>query len=558
MQYLKQSTAKTLRFGPFLDDTDGKTAETGLTISQADIRLSKNGGAFAQSNDSSGATHDENGWYYLQLDTTDTNTLGPLTVAIHESGALPVWREFMIVTSNWYDTMFSTDQLDVNVTNIEGSDPTDQINAACDTALADYDGPTNAEMEARTLAAASYFDPAADTVANVTTVGTLTGHTAQTGDNYARLGAPAGASVSADIAAVKAETADIVADTNELQGDDVPGLIAALNDVSTAEVNAEVDTALAEIHLDHLLAATYDPASKPGAADALLNELVESDGGVSRFTANALEEAPTGGSAPTAGEIADAVWDEAAGDHVGAGTFGQQCGTDIDAILTDTAEIGAAGAGLTGVPWNSDWDAEVQSEVQDAIEVNKLDHLVAVADADDPVNDSILAKLAASDGDWSGFDNSTDSLEAVRDNQAGADTGAIADAVWDEARSGHTTAGTFGETLGTVESNIDNLDAAISGLNDLSAAEVNAQVDTALSDINLDHLLAVADADDVVNDSVIAKLAASDGDWSGFDKGTDALEAIRDNQAGADASAIADAVWDEAKSGHTAAGSYQR
>jgi hypothetical protein len=62
-----------------------------------------------------------------------------------------------------------------------------------------------------------------------------------------------------------------------------------------AQVNAEVDTALADIHLDHLLAADYDPAAKPGVATALLNELVESDAGVSRFTANALEQAPVGG-----------------------------------------------------------------------------------------------------------------------------------------------------------------------------------------------------------------------------------------------------------------------
>ena len=45
------------------------------------------------------------------------------------------------------------------------------------------------------------------------TVTTLTGHTAQTGDNYARLGAPAGASMSADIAAAKADTAAILVDT---------------------------------------------------------------------------------------------------------------------------------------------------------------------------------------------------------------------------------------------------------------------------------------------------------------------------------------------------------
>ena len=31
------------------------------------------------------------------------------------------------------------------------------INAECDTAIADYDGPTNAEMEARTRPTADYF-----------------------------------------------------------------------------------------------------------------------------------------------------------------------------------------------------------------------------------------------------------------------------------------------------------------------------------------------------------------------------------------------------------------
>lgn len=44
-------------------------------------------------------------------------------------------------------------------------------------------------------------------------VGTAATSTAQTGDTYARLGAPAGASVSADVAAVKSETAAIVSDT---------------------------------------------------------------------------------------------------------------------------------------------------------------------------------------------------------------------------------------------------------------------------------------------------------------------------------------------------------
>jgi len=63
-------------------------------------------------------------------------------------------------------------------------------------------------------------------------------------------------------------------------------------DGAQAAIDEAVDGSIETYHLDHLLAATYDPASKPGAADALLNEMVENDSGVSRLTANALEQAP--------------------------------------------------------------------------------------------------------------------------------------------------------------------------------------------------------------------------------------------------------------------------
>lgn len=52
----------------------------------------------------------------------------------------------------------------VDVGLIEGSDATDAINAEADTALTDYDPPTKAEIDARTLVAANYFDPSNDTV----------------------------------------------------------------------------------------------------------------------------------------------------------------------------------------------------------------------------------------------------------------------------------------------------------------------------------------------------------------------------------------------------------
>ena len=80
----------------------------------------------------------------------------------------------------------------------------------------------------------------------------------------AKLGTPA-ADISADVAAVKAETALIVADTNELQTDDIPGLIAALNDISAAQVNAECDTAIS----DAALATAAALAIVDAVADAI-------------------------------------------------------------------------------------------------------------------------------------------------------------------------------------------------------------------------------------------------------------------------------------------------
>jgi hypothetical protein len=95
--WLKQSTAIEIKLGPFVDSTDNVTPETALTISQADVRLAKGPGDWAQKNEATSAVHEENGWYRVLLDATDTDTLGPLIVAVNESGARPVWREFMVM-----------------------------------------------------------------------------------------------------------------------------------------------------------------------------------------------------------------------------------------------------------------------------------------------------------------------------------------------------------------------------------------------------------------------------------------------------------------------------
>jgi len=53
-------------------------------------------------------------------------------------------------------------------------------------------------------------------------------------------------------------------------------------------------------------------------------------------------------------------------DRVGA-PAGASIAADLVAIEGQTDDIGAAGVGLTAVPWNSAWDAEVQSECADAL-----------------------------------------------------------------------------------------------------------------------------------------------------------------------------------------------
>ena len=108
MLYLKQSTAVTLKIGPFLDETDGITPEPGLTITQAEVRISKNGADIAQKNEAANCTYDEVGVYACPIDTTDTNTLGRLQLWIIEAGACPVWHDYMVIEAETYDMFYGT------------------------------------------------------------------------------------------------------------------------------------------------------------------------------------------------------------------------------------------------------------------------------------------------------------------------------------------------------------------------------------------------------------------------------------------------------------------
>jgi hypothetical protein len=155
-------------------------------------------------------------------------------------------------------------------------------------------------------------------------------------DVYTRVGAPAGASVSADIAAVKVDTAAILVDTGTTLDGRIPAaLVSGRMDCSVGAMAANVMTAAAA-------AADLTTELQSGLATAAALDAVD----------NFLDT-----------EIAAII--STLGTPAGA-----SISADIAAIEAQTDDIGVAGAGLTAVPWNAAWDAEVQSEVADALDAD--------------------------------------------------------------------------------------------------------------------------------------------------------------------------------------------
>lgn len=209
---LKTNTAVRIPIGPLVDPTDGKTAETALTVTALSVQIyqTKTDGtavvrtqfaptASGGSNDMALVTSSTDGMYDLELTAAQLNFLGNARLSVYDvDGFLVWWVDLKIVSANYFDNKYGSTIETVNVTQISG-----------DSTAAD-----NCE---------SFFDGTGYAGTNnvIPTVTTLTGHTAQTGDSFAI--------VNGDHGLVS------------IQDD-----IDALNNLSAADVNAEVDTALSD------------------------------------------------------------------------------------------------------------------------------------------------------------------------------------------------------------------------------------------------------------------------------------------------------------------------
>lgn len=151
----------------------------------------------------------------------------------------------------------------------------------------------------------------------------------------------------------------------------------------------------------------------------------------------------------------------AAGAAGGLFISGSNSGTTTVGALTVTA---ALTAGSNAVPWNASWDTEVESEVNDALVVHRLDELMnADSDIDGlapPTVGSVFHELMTKTAGSFTYDQAMDSLEAIRDR---------GDAAWITATS-VTVSDKTGYALTSAERNsiadayLDRADAIETGL----------------------------------------------------------------------------------------------
>jgi hypothetical protein len=207
-----------------------------------------------------------------------------------------------------------------------------QVNAEVDTALADYDGPTNAEMVARTLTAASY--------ATATALQTVDDNVDAILVDTAEIGA-AGAGLTAVPWNVSWDAEVQSEVTDALNAYDPPTkaeLDSAVSPLATAANLATVDTVVDAIKV------TTDK----------LDTALEIDGAVYRYTTNALEQAPTGGSAPSAADIRaeiDANSTQLAAIKAKTDSLTFTTAGQVDANIQYVNDVEVTGNGQTGTEW---------------------------------------------------------------------------------------------------------------------------------------------------------------------------------------------------------------
>ena len=196
--------------------------------------------------------------------------------------------------------------------------------------------------------------------------------------------------------------------------------LANVSNLSSADVQEAAGAAIVDYHLDHLLQAVYNPDAQPGVAGSLLNTLIVSDAGIPQWSTNSLELAPTAVSPDVAPHLMQS--------------------TTI-ATLTSQTEFTLA-AGSTD---------------------------------DDAYNGALALIVDAATTEQKAYGRISDYVGSTKTVTLEADPGVFTIAATDSIKIMAPVSASISELASEIAT-------GLATLNDLSAAEVNAEVDTALTD----------------------------------------------------------------------------
>lgn len=261
---------------------------------------------------------------------------------------------------------------------------------------------------------------------------------------------------------------------------------------------------------------------------------------------------------------------------------------DIEALVDD---IGVAGAGLSAVPWNAAWDAEVQSEVDDALVARNLDKLVTVSGTADSGSTTTMVDAARTEADndyWKGAiilftsGNIAGQARIITDFVAATDTFTFAPpltqavatqtyvilpaiSVWDDVLAEHLISGSTGAALNAAGSAGDPWSTALPGAYGAGTAgkivgdNITGNAFTRLgapagASIAADIAAIEAQTDDI-GAAGAGLTALGDARLANLDATVSSRLATAGYTAPPSAAVVADAVLDEDMTGHQTQGS---
>ena len=90
--------------GPFLDITDGHTAETGLSSQTGRIHKRQTSVSSFVPNSWG---HEANGMYHIGMTSDHVDTVGELRIAFYDNSEyLPLWEDFVVLPPSVYDLFY--------------------------------------------------------------------------------------------------------------------------------------------------------------------------------------------------------------------------------------------------------------------------------------------------------------------------------------------------------------------------------------------------------------------------------------------------------------------